>query len=97
MTRCSEKCGKQWRPKQRKLEWQKQKKEKEKKKQDKKVAKEQEIQDKEEEAARLEEEKKLVPEQFYRQIKMFRKKASERCYKLHSACISTTSGPIFTN
>ena len=44
----------------------------------KKIAKEQEIWDEEEEAARLEKEKKLVPEQFYRQIKMFRKKASER-------------------
>ena len=27
MTRCPEKCGKQWRPKQGKLGWQKQKKE----------------------------------------------------------------------
>ena len=45
----------------------------------KKVAEEQEIWDEEEEVARLEEEaKKLVLEQFYKWIKVFGKKASER-------------------
>ena len=45
----------------------------------KKVAEEQEIWDEEEKAARSEKEaKKLVLEQFHRQIKMFGKKASER-------------------
>ena len=32
MTRCPEECGKQWRPKQRKAGWKKQKKEKSKEK-----------------------------------------------------------------
>ena len=36
MTRCPEKCGKQWRPKQRKLGWQKQKEEETKEKAGKK-------------------------------------------------------------
>jgi len=36
MTRCSEECGKQWRPKQDKLGWQKQKKKEKKKKESKK-------------------------------------------------------------
>ena len=45
----------------------------------KKVAKEWEIWDEEEEVARSEEEaKKLVPEQFHKQIKVFGKKASEK-------------------
>ena len=45
----------------------------------KKVAKEQEIWDEEEEAARLEKEaKKMVPEKFHQQIKVFSKKQSER-------------------
>jgi len=44
-----------------------------------KVAEEWKIWDEEEEAAKLEEEvKKLVPKQFHRWIKVFRKKASER-------------------
>jgi len=44
-----------------------------------KVAEEWKIWDKKEEAARLEEEaKKLVPKQFHKWIKVFRKKASER-------------------
>ena len=36
MTRCLKECGKQWRPKQRKSEWQKQKEEERKKKAGKK-------------------------------------------------------------
>jgi len=102
MTRCPEECGKQWRPKQGKLGWQKQKEEevkeeaekrreekaekqkKRKAKRDqtmkvKRVAEEWKIWDKEEEAAKSEAEaKKLVPEQFYRWIKIFGKKQLER-------------------
>jgi len=36
MMRCPEECGKQWRPKQRKPEWQKQKEEAKKEKEEKK-------------------------------------------------------------
>jgi len=98
MTRCPEKCGKQWRPKQGKPEWQKQKEkmakeeagkkrekkaERQKKRKQKKertievkkVAKEWKIWDEEEEIVKSEiEAKKLVPEQFYRWIKIFGKK-----------------------
>ena len=35
ITRCLKKCGKQWRPKQGKLEWQKQKKEEKRKEEEK--------------------------------------------------------------
>jgi len=102
MTRCSEECGKQWRPEQGKPGWQKQKEEemkeeagkkreeeaeKQKKRKQKRkrtievkrVAKEWEIWDEEEEAAKSEAEvKKLVPEKFYKWIKVFSKKQSER-------------------
>ena len=99
MTRCSEECGKQWRPVQGKSGQEKQKEEeakeeagkrreekKKKKKQKKgkmmevkKVVEEWEVWDEEEEAARSEAEvKKLVPEKFHEQIKMFGKKQSER-------------------
>ena len=102
MTRCPKKCGKQWRPKQGKPGWQKQKEkeakeevgerreekaEKQKKKKPKKgrtmevkrVAEEWEIWDEEEEATKSEAEaKKLVLEQFYKWIKVFGKKQSER-------------------
>jgi len=102
MTRCPEECEKQWRPKQGKSGWQKQKEEeakeeakkrreekaeKQKKKKLKKgrmievkrIAEEWEIWDKEEEAAKSEvEAKKLVPGQFYKWIKVFGKKQSER-------------------
>ena len=102
MTRCPEECGKQWRPKQGKPGWQKQKEEevkeevekkrkekveRQKKKKQKKektvevkrVAEEWEIWDKEEKAAKSEAEaKKLVPEKFYKWIKVFGKKQSER-------------------
>jgi len=82
MTRCPKECGKQWRPVQGKLGWEKQKKEVEKKKEEKekkkkqkkgkpvevrKVAEEWEIWDEKEEAAKSEAEvKKLVPEKFHR-------------------------------
>jgi len=99
MTRCPEKCGKQWRPVQGKSGWEKQKEEeakeeaekkreeKDKKKKQKKgktmevkkVAEEWEIWDEEEEAAKSEAEaKKLVLEKFYKWIKVFGKKQSER-------------------
>ena len=99
--RCLEEYGKQWRPKQEKIRWQKQKEkearkeaerkqekreaEKELKKKKKKIidmkkiAEEQEIWDEEEEVVRLEEKaKKLVPERFHKQIRVFGKKQSER-------------------
>ena len=92
--RYPEECGKQWRPVQRKLGWEKQKKEARKKREKKdkkrkqkkrktmevkKVVEEWEIWDKEEEVARSEEEaKKMVPEKFHLWIKVFRKKQSER-------------------
>jgi len=82
MTRCPKECGKQWRPVQGKLGWEKQKEEVEKKKEEKekkkkqkkgkpvevrKVAEEWEIWDEKEEAAKSEAEvKKLVPEKFHR-------------------------------
>ena len=93
MTRCLEECGKQWRPVQGKSGWEKQKEEeakeeaekrkeeKEKKKKQKKgrTVEEWEIWDEEEEAAKLEEEaRRLVSERFYRWIKVFGKKQSER-------------------
>ena len=92
MTRCLEECGKQWRPKQEKLGWQKQKKEetkkevgrkqeeqKKRKQQRRKMVKEWKIWNEEEEAARSEEEtKKLVPKKFYQWIKVFGKKQLER-------------------
>jgi len=93
MTRCPEECGKQWRPVQGKLGWEKQKEEeerrekKEKKKKWKKgktvevrkVAEEWEIWDEEEEVAKPEAEaKKLVPEKFHEWIKVFGKKQLER-------------------
>jgi len=92
MTRCPEECGRQWRPVQRKLGWEKQKEEekreeKEKKKtrkkgktmEVKKVAEEWEIWEKEEEAAKSEAEaRKLVPEKFHKWIKVFGKKQLER-------------------
>jgi len=94
MTRCPEEYGKQWRPVQGKSGWEKQKEEAGKKKEEKnkkkkqkkgktvevkRVAEEWEIWDEEEEAARSEEEaKKLVLEKFYRWIKIFGKKQSER-------------------
>jgi len=99
MIRCPEECGKQWRPVQGKLAWEKQKKEeakeearrkreeKDKKKKQKKgktmevkkVAEEWEIWDEEEEVAKSEAEaKKLVLEKFYKWIKVFGKKQSER-------------------
>ena len=62
MTRCPEECGKQWRPKQGKPGWQKQKEEEAK---EEAVKSEAEI-------------KKLVPEQFHRWIKVFGKKQLER-------------------
>ena len=90
MTRCLEECGKQWRSKQKKSGWQKQKeeekkeerKEKKKKKPRKievqKIVKEWEIWDEEEEAAKSEAEvRKLVPEIFHKWIYIFVKKASE--------------------
>ena len=82
MTRCPKECGKQWRPVQGKLGWEKQKEEVEKKKEEKKKKKKQkkgkpvevrkvveewEIWDEKEEAAKSEAEaKKLVPEKFHR-------------------------------
>ena len=91
MTRCSEECGKQWRPVQEKLGWEKQKEEeareeKEERREKKgktvevrKVAEEWEIWDEEEEAAKSEAEaKKLVLEKFHKWIKVFGKKQSER-------------------
>jgi len=80
MTRCLEKYEKQWRPKQRKSEWQKQKEEEAKKKKEKekkqkkkkminvkKVVEEWEIWNEEEKVVRSEEEaKKLVPENFHK-------------------------------
>ena len=97
MMRYPEKCRRQWRLKQGKSEWEKQKeeewKEEEGKKQEekkkkknkkikgskvidmKKIAEEWEIWDEKEEAVRLAEEiKKLVLEQFHKQIKVFGKK-----------------------
>jgi len=93
MMRCLEEYGKQWRPVQGKLGWEKQKEkevkeeagkrreEKEKKKKQKKgrAVEEWEIWDEEEEAAKSEAEaKKLVPEKFHKWIKVFGKKQSER-------------------
>jgi len=101
MTRCPPECGKQWRPKQGKSGWQKQKEEeakeeagrkreakaeKQRKKQKreklveiKRLTEEWEIWDEEEEAAKSEADtKKLVPEKFYKWIKVFGKKQSER-------------------
>ena len=88
MTKCPEECGKQWRPVQEKLGWEKQeekeaREEKGKKKKQKKekivevrkVAEEWEIWDEDEEAVKSEEEaKKLVPEKLHRWIKVFGKK-----------------------
>ena len=91
MMRCREECGKQQRLKQGKLGWQKQKekeakekagrkwKEKEKMIEVRRVAEEWEVWDEEEEATRSEAEaKKLVLEKFYKWIKVFSKKQSER-------------------
>ena len=85
--RCLEECGKQWRPKQEKSGWQKQKKEagrkqeeqKKKKQQRRKMMKEWKIWKEEEKAARSEEKtKKLVSKKFYQWIKVFGKKQLER-------------------
>ena len=94
MIRCPEEYGKQWRPKQGKLEQQKQREEEAKeeveRKQEewekrrkmvkiKRIAEEWEIQDEEREVARSEiETRKLVPEKFHQWIKIFEKKQSER-------------------
>jgi len=91
ITRCLEKCEKQWRPVQGKSGWEKQKEEEKreeagKKREEKgkmmevkKVAEKWEIWDKEEEVAKSEvEAKKLMPEKFHRWIKVFRKRQSER-------------------
>ena len=92
MTRCPEKCGKQWRPVQGRLEWKKQKKkeakkeagrkkeEKDKRKKQKK-GKTMEIKKVVEEWEiwdKEEEAKKMVLEKFHKWIKVFSKKQSER-------------------
>jgi len=88
MMRCPEEYSKQWRPKQSKSGWQKQKEEEKKKKKRqkrektidiKKVAEEWEIWDEEEEVVNSEEvARRLVPKQFHKWIKVFEKRASER-------------------
>ena len=65
MTRCPEECGKQQRPKQVKLGWQKQKEEKKKEEEEKKQEKKEQEKEKEKKRKKLKKEKivKIVEEQ----------------------------------
>jgi len=94
MTRCLEECGKQWRPVQGKLGWEKQKKEEAKeeagRKREERDRKKKQKKGKTVEVKRIAEEweiwdekeeaeaKRLVPEKFHKWIKVFGKKQSER-------------------
>jgi len=94
MTRCLEECGKQWRPVQGKLGWEKQKKEEAKeeagRKREERDRKKKQKKGKMVEVKRIAEEweiwdekeeaeaKRLVPEKFHKWIKVFGKKQSER-------------------
>ena len=87
MTRCPDECGKKWRVgKQMKPEWKKQEKKEEKKemrkptiKKEKTIARIMEEKEKEEkDLIELRATDKMVPRQFYKYLKVFEKKNSER-------------------
>jgi len=72
MTRCPEECRKQWRLKQGKAGWQKQKEEETKEEAEKRQEEKVERKQKKQKKA-----KKLVSEKFHKWIKVFGKKQSE--------------------
>ena len=85
MMRCPEECGKKWRiGKQMKSRWQKQKEKKEREEEfrrpmiDKKIAIARIVEKKEEDLIELRTVEKMVPRQFHKYLKVFKKKESER-------------------
>ena len=85
MMRCPEECGKKWRiGKQMKSRWQKQKEKKERGEEfrrpmiDKKIAIARIVEKKEEDLIELRTVEKMVPRQFHKYLKVFKKKESER-------------------
>ena len=87
MMRCPDKCGKKWRVgKQTKLDWKKQKEQKKKKERRKPMIKEvkmierimEEKEDEEEDLIELRATDKIVPKWFYKYLKVFKKKDSEK-------------------